>query len=214
MTKHPDAPWRTQQSADLYGIAEGELAAMERMGEKSAQNLVASIENSKETTLSRFLYGLGIREVGEATAASLASHFGGLQAIMSASDTDLLKVADVGPIVASRIRAFFDEEHNRDVIQRVQESGVSWAETEPVATAFDGPLAGKTFVLTGTLSTMTRDEAKDRIQLLGGKVTGSVSKKTDFVIFGEKAGSKLAKAQKLGVETLDEAAFEGLLHDL
>jgi len=205
---------RIKTPADLFSIEEGELATMERMGEKSAQNLVASIEKSKETTLSRFLYGLGIREVGEATAASLASHFGGLQAIMSASDADLLEVADVGPIVASRIRAFFDEEHNRDVIQRLQQSGVRWTETEPAATAFDGPLVGKTFVLTGTLSTMTRDEAKDRIQLLGGKVTGSVSKKTDFVIFGEKAGSKLAKAQKLGVETLDEAAFEGLLHDL
>jgi DNA ligase (NAD+) len=205
---------RIKTPADLYGIQEDELSAMERMGEKSAQNLVASIEKSKETTLSRFLYGLGIREVGEATAVSLASHFGGLQAIMSASDSDLLDVTDVGPIVASRIRAFFDEEHNRDVIQRLQESGVHWTETEPAATASDGPLIGKTFVLTGTLSTMTRDEAKDRIQQLGGKVTGSVSKKTDFVIFGEKAGSKLAKAQQLGVETLDEAALEALLRNI
>jgi len=205
---------RIKTPADLYGIHEDELSAMERMGEKSAQNLITSIDKSKETTLSRFLYGLGIREVGEATAASLAAHFGGLEAIMSASDSDLLAVADVGPVVASRIRAFFDEEHNRDVIQRLQESGVRWIETEPAATASDGPLVGKTFVLTGTLSTMTRDEAKDRIQQLGGKVSGSVSKKTDFVIFGEKAGSKLAKAQQLGVETLDEAALEALLENI
>lgn len=205
---------RIKTPADLYGIHEDELSAMERMGEKSAQNLITSIDKSKETTLSRFLYGLGIREVGEATAASLAAHFGGLEAIMSASDSDLLAVADVGPVVASRIRAFFDEEHNRDVIQRLRESGVRWIETEPVATASDGPLVGKTFVLTGTLSTMTRDEAKDRIQQLGGKVSGSVSKKTDFVIFGEKAGSKLAKAQQLGVETLDEAALEALLENI
>jgi DNA ligase (NAD+) len=205
---------RIKTPADLYGLQEDELSEMERMGEKSAQNLVASIEKSKETTLSRFLYGLGIREVGEATAGSLAGHFGGLEAIMSASDADLLTVTDVGPVVALRIRAFFDEEHNRDVIQRLQESGVRWIETEPAPTASDGPLVGKTFVLTGTLSTMTRDEAKDRIQQLGGKVSGSVSKKTDFVVFGEKAGSKLAKAQQLGVETLDETALEALLENI
>lgn len=200
--------------ADLYLLEEDELAAMERMGEKSAQNLVASIEKSKATTLSRFLYGLGIREVGEATAASLASHFGGLPAIVSASDEDLLAVADVGPVVATRIRAFFDEGHNRDVIQRIQESGVRWEETDPVASQSEGPLNGKTFVLTGTMSSMTRDEAKDRIQSFGGKVTGSVSKKTEFVIFGEKAGSKLAKAQQLGVATLDETQLEELLSNL
>jgi DNA ligase (NAD+) len=205
---------RVKTPADLYQLQQDELAAMERMGERSAANLIAAIEKSKNTTLSRFLYGLGIREVGEATAASLASHFGGLAAIMAASDEDLLAVADVGPTVESRIRAFFDEAHNRDVIARLQESGLRWTETDPVAPTSEGPLAGRTFVLTGTLSLMTRDEAKDKIQSLGGKVTGSVSKKTDFVVFGEKAGSKLAKAQQFGVETLDEEQFSDLLTDL
>jgi DNA ligase (NAD+) len=205
---------RIKTPADLYKIQEDEVAAMERMGEKSAKNLIASIEKSKTTTLSRFLYGLGIREVGEATAANLASHFGGLSAIMAATDEELLGVADVGPVVASRIRAFFDEPHNRDVIQRLRESGVRWTETTPAASPSDGPFNSKTFVLTGTLSSMTRDEAKDKIQLLGGKVTGSVSKKTDFVVFGEKAGSKLAKAQQLGVTTLDETQFDDLLSGL
>ncbi len=202
---------RINTPADLYQLQQEELAAMERMGEKSAQNLVDSIEKSKGTTLSRFLYSLGIREVGEATAASLAAHFGSLATILSASEENLLAVTDVGPVVASRIRAFFDEDHNLDVIKRLQDSGVHWAETEPRAAPDDGPLLGKTFVLTGSLSGMTRDEAKERIQSLGGKVTGSVSKKTDFVIFGEKAGSKLTKAQQLEVATLDEAQFMKLL---
>jgi DNA ligase (NAD+) len=205
---------RVKTPADLYQLEAGELAAMERMGEKSADNLIAAIERSKETSLARFLYGLGIREVGEATAAGLASHFGGLSAIMAANDEDLLSVPDVGPIVASRIRAFFDESHNREVIQRLQDAGVHWTETDPVAPRSDGPLTGKTFVLTGTLSSMTRDEAKVRIRQLGGKVTGSVSKKTDFVVFGEKAGSKLTKAQQLGVETLDESQLADLLSNL
>ena len=202
---------RIKTPADLYQLQQEELAAMERMGEKSAQNLVDSIEKSKGTTLSRFLYALGIREVGEATAASLAAHFGSLATILSASEEDLLAVTDVGPIVASRIRAFLDEDHNLDVIKRLQDSGVYWQETERRAAPDNGPLAGKTFVLTGSLSGMTRDEAKQRIQSLGGKVTGSVSKKTDFVVFGEKAGSKLAKAQQFEVSTLDEAQFMMLL---
>jgi DNA ligase (NAD+) len=205
---------RIKTPADLYQLEEEELAAMERMGAKSAQNLIASIQKSKETTLARFLYGLGIREVGEATAASLAAHFGGLAAIMSGSEEELLGVADVGPVVASRIRAFFDEAHNRDVIQRLEESGIHWVETDRAVAPSEGPLTGKTFVLTGTLASMTRDEAKDKIQELGGKVTGSVSKKTDFVIFGEKAGSKLAKAEQINVATLDETQFEELLRDL
>ena len=187
------------------------MAALERMGEKSAQNLVDAIEKSKGTTLARFLFALGIREVGEATAASLAAHFGGLDAIVAASEEDLVAVPDVGPIVASRIRAFLDEAHNREVIARLREAGVTWKESEPRSAPQDGPLVGKTFVLTGTLGAMTRDEAKDRILALGGKVTGSVSKKTDYVVFGEKAGSKLSKAQQLGVETLDEVGFEELL---
>jgi DNA ligase (NAD+) len=202
---------RIKTPAGIFALEKDELASLERMGEKSAQNLIDAIEKSKDTTLARFLYSLGIREVGEATAASLAAHFGGLDAIMSASEEDLLSVADVGPVVASRIRAFLDESHNREVISRLQDAGVQWQESEPRSAPKDGPLAGKTFVLTGTLAAMTRDEAKDRIQALGGKVIGSVSKKTDYVIFGEKAGSKLSKAQQLGVETLDETQFEALL---
>jgi DNA ligase (NAD+) len=202
---------RIETPADIFQLKESELSEMERMGNKSAQNLVASIEASRSTTLTRFLYALGIREVGEATAASLASHFGKLGGIIAASEDDLVAVQDVGPIVASRIRSFFDESHNREVIDRLIEFGVRWVEAEPQAKPADGPLSGKTFVLTGTLSEMTRDEAKQKIQALGGKVTGSVSKKTDFVVHGEKPGSKLAKAQKLEVATLDEAALAKLL---
>jgi len=202
---------RIETPADIFQLNEDELSEMERMGDKSAQNLVASIDASRSTTLSRFLYALGIREVGEATAASLASHFGKLDGIIAASEEDLIAVQDVGPVVASRIRSFFDESHNREVIDRLVEFGVHWAEAEPQAKSADGPLSGKTFVLTGILSEMTRDGAKQKIQALGGKVTGSVSKKTDFVVHGEKPGSKLAKAQKLEVATLDEAALTKLL---
>ena len=204
---------RVMTPADLFGLSKDELIELERMGEKSADNLIEAIERSKSTTLSRFLFALGIREVGEATAASLSDHFGKLAAIMEASEDDLVAVPDVGPIVASRIRAFFDEPHNREVIASLQESGVHWVEGEPRPVGQKGPLTGKTFVLTGALSSMTRDEAKARIQEQGGKVTGSVSKKTDFVVYGEKAGSKLKKARDLSVETLDEQALEMLLSD-
>jgi len=183
------------------------------MGEKSADNLLESIETSKETTLSRFLYGLGIREVGEATANALASHYGKLAAIMSASEEDLQTVPDVGPVVASRMQSFFSESHNLDVIRSLKDSGVRWPESEPAVIATDGPLAGKTFVLTGTLAGMTRDEAKDRIQAVGGKVTGTVSRKTDFVVYGDNPGSKLTKAQKLAVAIIDQAGLEKLLVD-
>ena len=204
---------RIKTPADIYQLQEEELAAMERMGEKSAANLIRAINKSKTTTLTRFLYALGIREVGEATAAGLAGHFGALPRIVSATEEDLIEVADVGPIVASRIRAFFDEPHNLEVIKSLQRSGVSWPETEPQQSPKDGPLSGKTFVLTGTLSKMTRDEAKALIQKNGGKVTGSVSKKTDFVVYGDKAGSKLTKAQTLKIATLTESAFRALLAD-
>jgi len=197
--------------ADLYTLQQDELAAMERMGEKSAQNLVDAIEASKSTTLARFLYALGIREVGEATAIGLATHFGQLRSIVDASEEELLEVPDVGPVVASRIRAFFNEPHNREVIRKLQKSGVAWPESEPRDRPQDGPLSGKTFVLTGTLSKMSREEAKKLIQDRGGKVTGSVSGKTDFVVHGDKPGSKLAKALKLDVQTLDETQFEHLL---
>jgi DNA ligase (NAD+) len=202
---------RIKTPADIFQLQEDELAEMERMGEKSAQNLIASIEASRETTLDRFLYALGIREVGEATAASLASYFGKLDGIMSASEEDLIAVPDVGPVVASRIQAFFAEPHNRDVIQALQEHGVHWTESEPQQSPSEGPLTGKTFVLTGTLPTMTRDEAKQEILAKGGKVTGSVSKKTSYVVFGDKPGSKLATAQNLGVEALDESGLVSLL---
>ena len=197
--------------ADIFGLSVEQLASLDRMGEKSAENVVSAIDQSRKTTLARFLFALGIREVGESTAVSLASHFGKLDSIASASEEELVEVPDVGPIVASRIRAFFDEGHNLEVISRLRESGVEWVESEPQRAPADGPLAGKTIVLTGTLGEMTRDEAKDRIISLGGKVTGSVSKNTDLVVYGEKAGSKLTKAQNLGVETLDEAGFLALL---
>ena len=204
---------RVKTAADLYSLEEAELGELDRMGEKSARNLLASIIKSKDTTLSRFLYGLGIREVGEATASSLAAYYGRLEAIMSASEEDLQQVPDVGPIVAARIHSFFDEKHNQEIVARLVASGLHWDEFEPDTDTKGGSLSGKVFVLTGTLTNMSRDEAKDQIQALGGKVTGSVSKKTDYVVFGEKAGSKLAKAQKLGVATIDEAGLEKFLSD-
>lgn len=204
---------RIQTPADLYLLEKEELAALERMGEKSATNLIQSIEKSKSTTLPRFLYGLGIREVGEATASSLAAHFGKLADIMAADEDTLQTVPDVGPVVAARIRSFFAEPHNRQVVERLLESGLTWPETIPTAQVTDGPFSGKTVVLTGSLISMTRDEAKAKIQAAGGKISGSVSKKTDLVVYGDKAGSKLTKAQKLEIETIDEALFQKLLSD-
>ncbi|HKJ60758.1 MAG TPA: NAD-dependent DNA ligase LigA, partial [Hyphomicrobiales bacterium] len=204
---------RLHTPADIFSLQHDELAALERMGEKSATNLIEAIEKSKETTLSKFLYGLGIREVGEATATALAAHFGKLQAIMDADEESLLQVSDVGPIVASHVRSFFAEPHNREIIGQLRKRGVTWPETEPLPEPESGPLAGKTFVLTGSLAAMTRDEARAKIQALGGKVSGSVSKRTDYVVFGDKAGSKLEKAQRLGVTAIDEPAFEKLLLD-
>ncbi len=202
---------RLTDPSDLFGLSKDELSSRERMGDKSADNLVNAIDASKATTLARFLFALGIREVGEATAASLASHFGSLPAIESAPVDDLTKVADVGPIVAQRVRSFFDEQHNVDVVRRLQDSGVHWADSDPMTVANDGALSGKVFVITGTLPTMTRDQAKSLIIQQGGKVTGSVSSKTDFLVAGEKAGSKLSKAQQLEIQILDEAALLELL---
>lgn len=204
---------RLHNPADIYSLTRDELVALERMGEKSADNLLQAIEKSKKTSLERFLYGLGIREVGEATAGALAAHFGNLEAIMDADEQALLQVPDVGPIVASHVQAFFAEDRNRQIIDEIRKHKVTWPEGEPVPDPESGPLFGKTFVLTGTLENMTRDEAKARIQALGGKVTGSVSKKTDYVVYGDKAGSKLAKAQKLGITTIDEAGLKKLLTD-
>ena len=202
---------RIQNPADIYRLAKEELAERERMGEKSADNLVNAIEASKSTTLARFLFALGIREVGEATAASLATYFGNLMSIVGASIEELMKVPDVGPVVARRIRDFLDEEHNLEVIRQLQDQGVRWVDTDPTQVAEDGPLAGKTFVITGTLPGMTRDDAKALIQKEGGKVTGSVSAKTSYLLAGDKAGSKLAKAQKLEVEVIDLDGLMGLL---
>ena len=204
---------RIKTPADLYFLDKDELSVMDRMGDKSAENLLTAIEHSKNTTLARFLFGLGIREVGEATAISLAGHYGKLASIMAADEESLQAVPDVGPVVASRIHAFFVEKHNQGVIQSLLDSGLTWKETQPSPKTGDGPLSGKTFVLTGTLSNMTRDEAKAKIQAAGGKVTGSVSRKTNFVLFGDNAGSKLTKAQNLGIETIDEDALQKILSD-
>jgi len=192
--------------ADLFSLQRDDLLGLERMGQKSADKLLAAIEASKVTTLSRFIFSIGIREVGEATAAAVADHFGSLDAIRDATEEELQQVPDVGPIVASHIHAFFAEQHNLDVIKKLKASGVLWVESDPsiAGRKSGGRLAGKTFVLTGTLTGMTRDEAKDRIKAHGGKVTGSVSKATDFLVAGEKAGSKLQKAEKLGIAVISE----------
>jgi DNA ligase (NAD+) len=202
---------RVKTPADLFDLEVDELVELERMGEKSAKNLVGSIEDAKATSLQRFLFALGIREVGEATALALAQYFGKLENIAHADEETLQKVPDVGPVVARRIVEFFAEPHNTDVIAKLKKLGVTWPEKEPLSVPESGPLTGKTFVLTGTLSEMTRDEAKEAITALGGKVTGSVSSKTDYVVAGEKAGSKLAKAEKLGVFVIGEEDLTRLL---
>ena len=196
--------------ADVYGLDFATLAGLERMAEKSAANLLAAIEASKATTLARFIFALGIRNVGETTAKDLARHFGSLDRLLAAGDADLLSVRDVGPIVAQSIVQFFAEPHNLAVVAKLRAAGVHWPETAGMQQAA-GPLAGKTLVLTGTLPTLTRDAAKERIEAAGGKVAGSVSKKTDYVVAGTEAGSKLAKAQELGVTVLDEAGLLALL---
>lgn len=197
--------------ADLYGLNVETLAGLERMGEKSAQNLVAAIEKSKQTTLNRFIFGLGIRNVGEATARDLARHFGTLEAVLDANVEALQTVPDVGPVVAASIAAFLGEAHNREVIEGLRRAGVAWPDGEPVAGGVQ-VFAGKTLVLTGTLPTLKRDQAKAMIEAAGGKVAGSVSKKTDYVVAGEEAGSKLEKAVELGVPVIDEAALIELLN--
>ncbi|MBI5278122.1 MAG: NAD-dependent DNA ligase LigA [Burkholderiales bacterium] len=195
---------------DLYRLGLANLVALERMGEKSAQNLLAGLHKSKATTLPRFLYALGIRHVGEATAKDLARHFGQLDAIMDASIEQLLQVPDVGPVVAESIHTFFRQPHNREVIEQLRACGVHWEEGEPAAQA-PQPLAGKTVVLTGTLPSMSRDEAKELLEAAGAKVAGSVSRKTDYVVAGAEAGSKLDKARELGVAVLDEDGLRALL---
>ena len=197
--------------ADLYKLGIAKLAALERMAEKSAANVHAAIERSKDTTLPRFIYALGIRNVGEVTAKDLARHFGSMDALMDAGVEQLQEAPDVGPVVAESIAAFLRERHNREVVEQLRAAGVRWEEGAPRRAATSGPFAGKIVVLTGTLGAMSRDEAKDRIEAAGGKVTGSVSKKTDYVVAGEEAGSKLDRAKELGVAVLDEEEFLKLL---
>ena len=197
---------------ELYRLGVAKLAALERMAERSAANLVAALEASKRTTLPRFLYALGIRHVGEATAKDLARHFGSLDRIMSAGADELLQVRDVGPVVARSIRAFFDQPHNVEVVEQLRAAGIGWDEHEGTrADAAALRLAGRTLVLTGTLPTLGRDAARELIEAAGGKVAGSVSRKTDFVIAGSEAGSKLDKARELGVAVLDEQGLRDLL---
>jgi DNA ligase (NAD+) len=201
---------RVRNPADLFSLDAATLADLERMGSKSAANLVEALERGKTTTLARFLYALGIREVGEATASALAEHFGALESLIAADEECLRQVPDVGPVVAAAVRAFFQESHNRDVIVRLRAAGVRWPETAAKSVG-DRPLAGKTVVLTGTLESLSRDQASDRLRALGAKVAGSVSKKTDYVVAGRDAGSKLDRARELGVPVLDEAGLLALL---
>jgi DNA ligase (NAD+) len=193
--------------AGLYRLGEDALVDLERMGAKSARNLLAQLERSKQTTLPRFLVALGIRQVGEATAKALAEHFGSLARIMDAGEEELQEVRDVGPEVARSIHRFFAERQNRRVIQRLLDAGVRPAQVSRPK----GPLAGQKLVLTGGLASMTRPEAQRRIEGLGGRVVSSVSKETDLVVAGADAGSKLAKAKKLGLRILDEEEFLRLL---
>ncbi|WP_302172747.1 NAD-dependent DNA ligase LigA [uncultured Hydrogenophaga sp.] len=197
---------------DLYKLGFTALATLERMAEKSAQNVLDALDKSKATTLPRFLFGLGIRHVGEATAKDLARHFGGIDRIMDASVDELLQVNDVGPVVAQSIRTFFDQPHNREVVEQLRAAGVTWAEGEGAQNT-PQPLLGKTFVLTGTFPTLKRDDAKAMLEAAGAKVAGSVSRKTDYVVAGEEAGSKLEKASELGVAVIDEAGMLALLQD-
>jgi DNA ligase (NAD+) len=204
---------RVQTAADLYHLTVEELAAFERMAEKSAANVVGAIARSRDTTLARFIYALGIRHVGEATARDLAAHFGALDPILEASEDDLVQVRDVGPVLAESIHDFFAEPHNRKVIEALRRAGVRWREGAP-RRASAAPLAGRTFVLTGTLPTLTRDAAKALLEAAGATVAGSVSKKTDYVVAGAEAGSKLAKAEALGVKVIDEDAMRALIGDV
>jgi DNA ligase (NAD+) len=196
--------------ADLYKLGLANLAALERMADKSAGNVVAAIEKSRATTLARFIFALGIRQVGEATARDLAAHFGSLDALLEADEAALAEVPDVGPIVAKAIAGFFAEPHNREVIAQLRAAGVHWSEA-PARRAASGALAGQAFVLTGMLPTLSRDDATALIEAHGGKISGSVSKKTAYVVAGEEAGTKLARARELGVNVIDEAALRALV---
>ncbi|MDR2450486.1 MAG: NAD-dependent DNA ligase LigA [Candidatus Accumulibacter sp.] len=205
------ASGRVKTPADLYDLSVPELAALERMGDKSAENLAAAIARSRETTLDRFIFALGIRNVGESTAKALARRFGKLDALMAADAVALEAVPDVGPVVAESIVDFFAEAHNREVVERLIKAGAHWPEGEGRAEAAPGPLAGRVLVLTGTLPALSRDAARALIEAAGGKVSGSVSKKTDYVVAGEEAGTKLDKAREWKVRVIDEAALRELV---
>ncbi|MCK9687445.1 NAD-dependent DNA ligase LigA [Scleromatobacter humisilvae] len=196
---------------ELYKLGFAKLNELERMGEKSARNLLDAIERSKATTLPRFLYGLGIRHVGEGTSKDLARHFGDIDKLMDSSVEQLLEVNDVGPIVANSVREFFDQPHHREVVEQLRAAGVHWPAIAGTASDAHRPLLGKTLVITGTLPTLGREDAKELIEAAGGKVSGSVSKKTNWLVAGEEAGSKLDKARELGIAILDEAGLQALL---
>src|SRR6185437_988498 len=196
--------------ADLYRLTTDDLAGLERMGEKSAANVVAAIDASRRTTLARFVFALGIRHVGEATARDLAHHFGDLAPLQGATTDELLEVRDVGPVLAESIRDFFAEPHNREVIRRLLRAGVHWTPTTPIRNAA-GALAGQTFVLTGTLPTLSREDAKSLLEAAGATVAGSVSKKTTTVVAGADAGGKLEHARALGITIIDENGLRALL---
>jgi DNA ligase (NAD+) len=196
--------------ADLYGLTPEQLEGLERMGRKSAEKLVAALERSKDTRLSRFLFALGIRDVGESTAAALASHFGALEPLLAADAATIEEVPDVGPIVAAHVVEFFANPANLEVIARLRAAGVHWPDV-PRTAPERLPLAGLTFVITGTLAALVRAEAEERLRELGAKVAGSVSARTSFLVAGADAGSKLAKANALGVRVLDEDALVQVL---
>lgn len=199
-----------QSVADIYTLKVSDIIDLERMGKKSAENLIEAIENSKKTTFPKFLYALGIREVGEATALALANHFTELKSLMKADELALQQVADVGPVVASHIQAFFQQSHNLEVIEKLLSLGIHWPKIEKISSKAL-PLLGQTFVLTGTLSTLSREEAKEKLSALGAKISESVSSKTSYVVAGEAAGSKLTKAEALGIPILDEKSLLNLL---
>ena len=198
--------------ADLYRLTAETLSSLERMGEKSAANLVAALQSSRYPALSRFIYALGIREVGETTAMNLAKTFGNFAAIQDATFEQLVEVPDIGPIVAQHIVNFFQQQHNLDVIRQLFDAGIEVQAVEAVSDVdTSSRLSGKTFVITGTLPTLSRDQAKEKLLAAGAKVSGSVSKNTDYLLAGEKAGSKLTKAEQLGVEVIDEVTMLAML---
>ena len=202
---------RVRTPADLYTLTSEELAGLDRMGERSAANLVAALEGSRRTTLHRFLFALGIPDVGEATAQALAEHFGSLESLMAAGEEEIRAVRDVGPVIAAHVHAFFAEPRNREVIEALRRSGVAWPDAARARRSGSDALRGATVVITGTLAGMTRDEARDAARAAGATVTDSVSKKTTLLVVGADAGSKLRKAQELGVRIVDEAQFQELL---